>query len=43
MFPVSKPMFLYAGVYENVAGADADHEAIKALARAMRSGRTIRR
>ena len=28
---MSKPMFLYAGVYDNVADADADYEAIKAL------------
>jgi uncharacterized membrane protein len=28
---MAKPMFLYAGVYDNVADADADYEAIKAL------------
>src|SRR5919109_3765899 len=28
---MSKPMFFYAGVYDNVADADADYEAIKAL------------
>jgi uncharacterized membrane protein len=28
---MSKPMFLFAGVYDDVADADADYEAIKAL------------
>jgi len=28
---MSKPMFFYAGVYDDLAGADADYEAIKAL------------
>jgi uncharacterized membrane protein len=28
---MAKPMFFYAGVYDNVADADADYEAIKAL------------
>ena len=26
-----KPMFMYAAVYDDVSGADADYEAIKAL------------
>lgn len=28
---MGKPMFFFAGVYDDVAGADADYEAIKAL------------
>jgi uncharacterized membrane protein len=28
---MAKPMFFYAGVYDNVHDADADYEAIKAL------------
>jgi uncharacterized membrane protein len=28
---MAKPMFFYAGVYDNVADADADYEAIKSL------------
>src|SRR5215210_7079374 len=28
---MAKPMFFYAGVYDNVGDADADYEAIKAL------------
>ncbi|MET0513533.1 MAG: hypothetical protein ABW135_17840 [Thermoleophilaceae bacterium] len=28
---MSQPMFFFAGVYEDVADADADYESIKAL------------
>ena len=28
---MAKPMFFFAGVYDNVADADADYESIKAL------------
>jgi hypothetical protein len=28
---MSKPMFFFAGVYDDAADADADYEAIKAL------------
>ena len=28
---MAKPMFFYTGIYDNVADADADYEAIKSL------------
>ena len=36
---MAKPMFFYTGIYDNVADADADYEAIKSLHRGRRSGR----
>ena len=40
---MAKPMFFYTGVYDNVADADADYEAIKSLYKGKAIGSMTRR